>query len=380
MAEPAAGGAGTLLYVVTEDWFFASHFLPMARTAVALGHNVAVATRVNRHRAPIEAAGVRVIPVDFDRGSNGLFTLRRQIAAMADLIRREQPRIVHCIALRSVIVGGFAAVRAKVPGRVHAITGLGHLWVSETPSARLGRRLVRWWIGRLRRPGAVFLFENHEDPAALGLAADAADVTFVPGAGVDPAAFPALPPPAGPLKAAMVGRMLWAKGADSAVEAIGQLSAKGVAVELDLWGEPDPDNPASIQEAQLRRWSERPGIHWRGRSDDIGAVWRETQIALAPSRYREGVPRAIVEAMASARPVVTTDVPGCREIVRDGVDGFVVAKDDVAALAEAIATLAADPALRQRMGASARQRFEEGYTEAVVTARITELYRALGAR
>lgn len=380
MAEAEASARGTLLYVVTEDWFFASHFLPMARTARDLGFEVAVATRVTSHGEALAAEGLRVIPVDFDRRGNAPAVLRRQIAAMTELIERERPSLVHCIALRSVVVGGFAASRAGAPA-IYAITGLGHLWATGGFGAWIGRRLVRRWIRQLRRPGGMFLFENHEDPATLGLPADAANVAFVPGAGVDPDEFPAQPaPPEGPLKAALVGRMLWAKGIDSAVEAVSRARAGGADITLDLWGEPDPGNPASISESQLRAWDSQSGIRWHGRANDVRAVWRDAHIALAPSRYREGVPRAIVEAMASARPVITSDIPGCREIVRNGVEGLVVAKDDVEALAFAITTLAGDVALRQRMGAAARQRFEEGYTVAAVTERIAKLYRAIASR
>ena len=366
-----------LLYVVTEDWFFASHFLPMARAAMALGYEVAVATRVRDHEAAIAAEGVRVLPVASDRGGLRPAALANDIARLASLMYQEQPDLVHCIALRSIVVGGLAAEWAGITKAIFAVTGLGHVWVSRTMGARIARWMIRRVVKRLRRPGSRFLFENHDDPAALGLPAEGSDVAFVPGAGVDPQLFvPAPEPDEPPLRTALVSRMLRAKGVDTAVSAVKQLRADGVDVTLDLYGLPDPDNPATVGEDELRAWGALDGISWHGRSADVPAIWRGAHVALAPSRYREGIPRAIVEAMASGRPLVTTDVPGCRELIRDGVDGLIVPKDDPTALAAAIRRLVGDPDARRRMGEAARQRFEEGFSESVVVERISALYRS----
>ncbi len=376
MSEPGEGRL--LLYVVSEDWFFASHFLPMARTAQSLGFAVAVATRIGKHCDVLEAAGLRVIPVDFERGGVGLLAIMRQVRMLAGVMRKERPAIVHCIALRSIVLGGLAARRAKVPALVAAVTGLGHLWVSRGIGAALGRAIVRWRIRRLRGARTVFLFENHDDPIELGLAQGPDRLAFVPGAGVDATQFPPSPEPASPpVRAAIVARMLWAKGIGTAVDAVRQLRRDSVPIELDLWGAPDPANPASISEAELQRWSEEPGINWLGVSTDVASVWRQSHIALLPSHYREGLPRTLIEAMASGRPVITTDVPGCRELVRDGVEGLIVPKEDPAALAEALRRLVGDAEARREMGASALTRFREGYTADVVADRITDLYRGL---
>ncbi len=376
MADRA--GAKRLLYVVSEDWFFVSHFLPMARAALALGFDVAVATRVTAHGDVLREEGLRVIPVNFERGGIAPTQVTQQVAALTQVMREEKPAIVHCIALRSLVVGGRAAQRAKVPALIVAVTGLGHLWVSRSMGAAIGRAIIRRSARRLRGSRTLFLFENHDDPAALGVDENKARIAFMPGAGVDADAFvPAPEPPAPPVRAAIVSRMLWAKGIGTAVEAVRQLRRDGVDIELDLWGARDASNPASIGEEELRRWSEEPGIQWHGATDDVAAVWRASHIALLPSHYREGLPRSLVEAMASARPVITTDVPGCREIVRDGVEGFVVPKEDAGALAGAIRRLAEDAEARRTMGQAALKRFREGYTTEIVMERISEIYRSL---
>ncbi len=373
-----ADGVKRLLYVVSEDWFFASHFLPMARAALALGFDVAVATRETAHGDALRAEGLRVIPVNFERGGIAPTQVTQQVAALTQVMREEMPSIVHCIALRSLVVGGLAARRARVPALIVAVTGLGHLWVSRSIGAAIGRAIIRRSARRLRGPRTLFLFENQDDPAALGIKANGVRVAFMPGAGVDANAFAPEPePPAPPVRAAIVSRMLWAKGIGTAVEAVRQLRRAGVDIELDLWGARDASNPTSISEDELRRWSEEPGIQWHGATNDVAAVWRRSHIALLPSHYREGLPRSLVEAMASARPVITTDVPGCRELVRDGVEGFVVPKDDAAALAAAIRRLAENAEARQAMGQAALARFREGYTTEIVMERISEIYRSL---
>ena len=367
-----------LLFVISEDWFFASHFLAIATVGIGLGFEVAVATRVGAHAEAIRAAGVRVIAVNAPRNRLGPFAVWRQIRRLARLMREERPAIVHCIALRSIIIGGFAARSSGVPAVVLAVTGLGHLWVSRALGTAVARGIIRSLVRRLNRGNPTFLFENRDDPTALGLDPKRARIAYLPGAGVDPDAFAVVEEPGTtPVRVAVVSRMLWAKGIGTAVEAVRRMRRAGVEVELDLWGAPDPDNPASVPERQLIEWGREDGISWRGTTTDVATVWASSHIAVLASHYREGLPRSLVEAMASGRPIITTDVPGCRELVRDGVEGYVVPKEDPVALAEAIKRLVPDAALRRRMGVAARRRFEDGYTSAIVAKRIKDLYGAL---
>lgn len=377
-----------LLYVVTEDWFFCSHFLPMARAARAMGLAVAVATRVNRHREQIEAEGIRVIPFDAERGSLAPAEVAKGIARLISLYHDEQPDIVHLISLRPVIVGGLAARVAGVPAVVLAVTGTGFLGVSRSLKARALRVGIEVLVARIiNTRHARFLLENPDDGAALARWAPGKpgpdgllpSMVIVNGAGIDPDHFAPLPPPPadGPVRAAIVARMVWSKGVDVAVEAVRALRSRGVAVELLLAGAPDPSNPNAIGEDTLRGWSAEPGIRWLGPQNDVREVWKQAHIALLPTRGGEGLPRTLLEAAACARPLVTTDVPGCRSLVRDGVEGFVVPPGDSAALAAALERLAADPDARARMGAAARARVENGYREADVAATVGGLYRDL---
>lgn len=375
----SATDRGRLVFVVTEDWFFVSHFLPMARAAVAMGLDVAVVTRVGAHADAIRASGARVIPLQAERASFNLLALAGQVRALTAILRAERPDIVHAIALRSIVVAGIARRLAGVAALVHALTGLGFLGARGGAAASLVRLLVRRAVtGPLAGPGSRFLFENPDDPATLGLdPADASRVTIVGGAGIDPDALKPAPPPAmPPLRVALVARMLWSKGIDLAVEAVTRARSAGADVTLSLYGAPDPANPKAVPEATLRQWSARPGIVWHGPTRDIAAVWAGHHVAILPSRGGEGLPRTILEAAACGRAVLTTDVPGCRTFVRDGVEGRVVPAGDADALARVLVALAADPARVAAMGAAARARVLDGHKEADVMAAVQGLYAA----
>ena len=366
-----------LAFIVTEDWFFASHFLPMARAAREMGLEVDVVCRVREHADVIEATGARVIALEAERRSLNPMAAGDAAGRLAAILKARRPDIVHCIALRSILVGGAAAVMARIDRRVYALTGLGYLGARGDLVGRGARLALRSLIrGPLQSAGTRYLFENEDDPRLLGLdPADARRVWLVGGAGIDPDRFAPVPlPPPPPLKIAIVARMLWSKGIDTAVAAVQRARAQGAAVELSLFGAPDPSNPRAIPEEQLRSWS-RDGVAWRGPTGDAASVWREHHVCCLPSRGGEGLPRTLLEGAACGRAVVTTDVPGCRRLVRDGIEGRLVPPDDPSALAEAFAALAADPALVARMGEAARARVLDGFTERAVMEQVEALYR-----
>ena len=282
-----------LLYLITEDWFFVSHFLPMARTAQAAGFEIAVATRVRDHAARIEAEGFRVVALENERRSLGLAEALRGFFRMVRIVRAERPDIVHCIALRMVAIGGLAAKAGGAKRLVLAPTGLGLLWSEETAFNRFARMLLRFVVGRwLRGPRTHYLFENTDDPREFGLQNSPA-VTIVPGAGVAPEEYqPSADPPAPPLKVAVVARM--------------------------------------------------------------------------------------IEAAASGRPIVTTDSPGCRDLVRDRHEGILVPLRDTEAAARALIELTEDTELRRRLGNAAHARFAALFTEAAVRHAVGTVYAGFG--
>jgi glycosyltransferase involved in cell wall biosynthesis len=367
-----------LVFVITEDWFFASHFLPMARAARELGLQVTVVTRVRSHREVIEATGAKVIPLEAERRSLNPMAAGYAAGQLAAILKAEKADLVHCIALKGILVGGFAAAMAGIGRRIYALTGSGFLGARTDMVARLSQRAVRLLVRGLETRQTRYVFENTDDPKLLGLDPGGDRVIVLGGAGIDPDLLkPAPLPPQPPLKVAVVARMLWSKGIDVAVEAVRHARAQGASVELSLYGAPDPSNPKAIPEETLKAWSAEPGIAWHGATRDVAAVWREHHVACLPSRGGEGLPRTLLEAGACGRAIVTTNVPGCRTLVRDGVEGRLVPANDAESLAEALAILSREPDLVSRMGEAARDRVLDGFTERDVIESVKQLYRSI---
>lgn len=370
-----------LLFLVTEDWYFCSHRLPMARAARNAGFEVVVATRVREHGEQIRAEGFELRPLAWRRRGDGAFGAGRALAEIVRLYRTERPDILHHVALKPVLFGAAAArvafARGEQPVQVSAVAGLGSGLKPARLVGWLSQPILRCALRLAARDGRVIV-QNPEDGAALiRLGIDQARIALIRGSGVDTAHFTPLPdPPGAPVVVALVARMLRSKGVLDAVAAVRRLRAQGLTIELVLAGPTDPDNPDSLGETVLRALADQPGIEWLGRVKDVRTVWRLAAIAVFPSSYGEGVPKALLEAAACARPIVATDMPGCREVSRPGETGLLVPPHDVAALAEALAALAADPVRRQAMGAAARALVAREFGEAVVAEGTLALYRA----
>lgn len=371
-----------ILVCITEDWFALSHFRPLMRTLVGLADEVVVACRSSGRMGEIEALGCRTIDFDFRRSSLQPVAQADVVQRLVRLIRGERPDVVHAIAMQMLVVTSIATRMAPVPHVVLHLTGLGFLGISEGIAARAIRPLAMRQLARtLRAPGNWLLAENPDDVAFLreGGADAGARLTILGGAGIDEHEFPAQPAPGNTRPvAAFVGRMIRSKGVDVLVDAQRRLSDRGVALDVALYGTTDDDNPQGVPRAELEAWARQGGVTWHGHVSDIRSVWARSDIAVLPAITREGLPRSVLEAAASARPLIVTDVPGCRHVVRDGIDGLIVPPSDAAALADALARLASDAALRQRMGAAARERVLSGFTIAHVEAGIREAYAKMG--
>jgi glycosyltransferase involved in cell wall biosynthesis len=370
-----------LIFLTTEDWYFLSHRLVLARDAIARGWRVSLATRLGDGRAALEAEGIEVIPLPWRRGGlPGLGDLRA-LWRLTKLYRHAQPDIVHHVALKAAIIGTLAARMAGVKSIVNAIAGLGFIFTAANLRARLYRVIFALIAAPLFQTQKVtLLFQNQDDRQVLCriLALDPALCPIVRGAGVDLDQFAAQPSRAGQVvTVALVARMLRIKGVDLAVEAIGRARDQGVDIRLLLVGPIDMANPSALSQADLDRFGTLPGIEYLGPRTDIAAIWAQADMALLPSRGGEGVPKALLEAAACARALVGTDVAGIRDVVIDDETGILVPPDDVAALTEALVRLAHDSELRQRLGQGARALAENSFGQAQVVRRIAALHAGL---
>ncbi|MEQ1796228.1 MAG: glycosyltransferase family 4 protein [Nitrospira sp.] len=365
-----------MLFVVTEDWYFVSHRLPLAVAVQKAGFNVAVATRVGEYGETIRAAGIHLIPFSLSRHRGNPL---REVAALARLYCRERPDIVHHVALKPVLYGALAARFAGVPHVVNAIAGLGWLFTSSGLAARTLRpvicRLLAWLLGASHSRTIV---QNPDDFGLLlkmGVPEDR--LRLIRGAGVDTEVFtPALELPPEPVTVLFSARMLWDKGVGEFVEAARLLTQAGVCARFVLAGDPDPGNPASVPVVALRAWHGHNGVEWWGRRDNMPAVFHAAHIACLPS-YREGLPKVLLEAAACGLPIVTTDAPGCREIVRDGDNGFLVPVRDAQALAVALRSLIDNGALRAKMGQRASEIVLAEFSQERVIAETLAVYQEL---
>jgi len=361
-----------LLILVTEDWYFHSHRLALARTAVTSGFEVVVATRIGELRPAIEAAGIRVIDYPFDRrGMNPLRAIL-DVLRLARLIRSERPDIVHNVALKPVVLGGLACRLSGCRNVVNAIAGMGFLF-TERSRAPLVSAIVRILLAMVGSRG-VTIVQNPDDGRLLAKAGvPASRIRHLPGVGVDLQAFQQSPEPSGVPVAALPARLLWDKGVAEFVEAARILKSRGVAVRCVLVGMPDKGNPTSVGTEQVAAWVKEGVVEWWGHSTDMPATFSRTSIVCLPS-YREGFPKVLAEAAACGRPIVTTDVPGCREVVTDGDNGMLVPPRSAGQLAMAIEALAADRALRHQFGLAGRRRAEREFSSESANASMLRIY------
>jgi glycosyltransferase involved in cell wall biosynthesis len=366
--------APKLLFLVTEDWYFCSHRLPVARAARDAGFSVTVATRVREHGEAIRAEGFALVPLGWKRRSDGICGHLRALRDIVRLYRRERPDLLYHVALKPALFGGIAVRLAfpwRKPALVSAIMGLGSSAASTWRKQALGAAL------RLAAGGGAVILQNQEDRAALiGFGFNPARIALIRGSGVDTRHFAMLPEPEG-CTVALVGRMLRSKGVLDAVAAVRSLRAEGLAAELLLAGAADPDSRDSLSDAELAALGHEPGIAWLGHVADVRDVWRRAAIALLPSSYGEGVPKALLEAASCARPIIATDMPGCRDVVVPGETGLLVPPHDVAALAAAIRSLVNDRELRARMGTAGRARVLSEFAEEKIAEQTMALLRSL---
>jgi mannose/cellobiose epimerase-like protein (N-acyl-D-glucosamine 2-epimerase family)/glycosyltransferase involved in cell wall biosynthesis len=369
--------APRLIYLVTEDWYFISHRLPMARAARDAGFEVHVATRVDRHGTAIAAEGFHLHPVSWRRGSLDPRDLIRVAGEVRTLYRSLRPDLAHHVALPATVVGSLAAIGLPIVC-LNAMTGLGTMFTSDNAKLRVTRAVLTQVLRRLlRRSRSAVLVQNDDDYAMIQrLGVDRRHITVIPGSGVDTDAMMPSPEPPGAVTVAFVGRLVESKGIRTLLAAHKRLSQRGRDIQLLIAGLPDPANPASIPPQEIEAWTKRPHVSHLGFVEDIAALWASAHIAVLPS-HREGLPLSLLEAAACGRPLIATDVPGCRAILRREVNGLLVPLEDVEALAAAIDHLAGDPELRRKFGRASRELVEREFSARRIGRDVVGLYRRL---
>jgi glycosyltransferase involved in cell wall biosynthesis len=368
-----------ILFFITEDWYFWSHRLPIARAVRDTGFEVLIATRVDQHKERIEKEGFKLIPIHLVRRNKNIFRGIFNTLEIIKIYRREKPDIVHHVAMKPILYGSWAARIAGIPAVVNALAGLGFIFVAQGCKTSILRRLVIFaYRSAFSAKNTIGIFQNLDDLKLFvdGGVVKSEKAVLIRGSGVDTSRFVHFPEPAGIPIIVLASRMLWDKGVGEFVDATRILNKDGIKCRMILVGNPDPENPASIPEKTLRRWHFEGIVEWWGHREDIPEVFAKSNIVVLPS-YREGLPKVLLESASCGRAIVATNVPGCREIVHHNENGLLVPPHDSKALADALKVLIKNPELRAKMGARGREIVEAEFSEEIVVKQTMEVYERL---
>ena len=369
-----------ILLLANTDWFLYRFNHALAHALRRAGAEVVLAGPSGDYSRRFEAEGFLWRPWTVSRRRLLPWQELASLWRLRRLLRREEPDLLHAFTLKVALYAAAVCRPQQRPKLVCSITGLGYLYANDSLKARLLRRLMLT-VGRRLLPSHAMIFLNrddHRELATAGLVGDGRG-TVIGGSGVDVDTFTPQPwPEDGPPLVVLPARMLRSKGIEDFVEAAGRLRRQGVDARFALVGDVDADNPEGIPAAQLDAWCRRHGVECWGFRDDMISVYRQAAVVCLPSFYREGVPTVLLEAAACGRPLVTTDMPGCRDAVEDGVSGRLVPPRDVDALGRALADLLADPAACRRMGQTGRRRVVDGFSVQRVVQATLGVYRRCG--
>jgi glycosyltransferase involved in cell wall biosynthesis len=370
-----------VIFFANTDWYLYNFRLSLAKFLRARGFDVVMLSPVGRYGPLLEADGFRWIGLDMNRRSLNPLRELALIRRISAIYAAEKPDIVHHFTIKCVVYGSLIARWHGIRNRVNAVTGMGYVFSDQGYKARLLRPVVRNLIrATLRGEGSRLILQNKDDLAAFVGAqlASTESTHLIMGSGVDTSRFR----PTGTLhgrgrmRVLLASRLLWDKGIREYFEAARLLKQAGLPIEFLLAGSPDPGNPASVPPSQMAKWKEDEAVTYLGHVAEMPGLLADVDVAVLPS-YREGVPRSLLEAAACGLPIVTTDVPGCREVVRHGVNGLLVPPRDAPALASAIRFMWEQPDERARMGSAARQTVLQDFDQSIVFEKTFAVYRDL---
>ncbi len=372
--------APRLLYVVNIPRFFVSHRLPLALAALEAGFEAHVAAAGHDRESVQQIIDSRLPFHPLPLRQHGLnpWAELKTLKALRKLYIELRPDLLHHVSVKPVLYGGLAARWTGQKAVVHAISGLGYVFAGRGMKAALLRRLTRPLFRlAMAGEGTRIIFQNPDDRQWFIQQALAAPekTVLIRGSGVDEGYFrPQAESLTGLPVVLFAGRLLWQKGLGEFVEAARRLRGQA---RFRVVGYEEATSPLNVPTARLRAWHDEGLIEWCGKQTDMPRVYAESSIVCLPSTYGEGVPKVLIEAAACSRACVTTDRPGCREIVKQGQNGLLVPPADIDALTAALRWLIENPQQRQQMGARGRQIALEGFTLRQVTAETLRLYRSL---
>lgn len=370
-----------IVLFANTDWYLYNFRRSLALALKKQGFDLLLISPPGEYGQRLRDLGLRWEPIPMHRSSLNPLRELSLVVYLIRLFRREKPALVHGFTIKCAVYGSLAARMAGIAARVNAVAGMGYVFTSSDLKARLLRPAISRLLKlALDGQGAQLILQNPDDVKLFAKAqlVDSSRVRLIRGSGVDCLRFTAVSGQRDDqaLRVLLAARSLWDKGIAEYVEAARTLHAQGRHIRFLLAGTPDPGNPAAVPEAELRQWVSEGVLEWLGHVDDMPSLLGSVDVVVLPS-YREGLPKTLIEAAACALPLVTTDVPGCREVVTDGEDGLLIPAKDSAALAEAIVRLDDSPGLARRLGLAARAKAQAEFDERVVIERTIQVYRSV---
>jgi len=368
------------------DWYLYNFRLSTALELAKQGHEVVMLSPPGDYGSRFAGHGIRWVTLTMDRASLNPLRETMTLRALVRTLKHERPALLHSFTMKCAVYGALASRAAGVPAVVNAVAGMGYVYASDRMKARILRPIVTTLLrGTLANGHSRLILQNPDDAEAFARLVPEQRIRLIRGSGVDTTRFSprADMAPEGNgsrarLRVVLAARLLWEKGIGEFVEAARILKRAGRDVECILAGTPDPGNPRSVPRAQVEAWAAEGLVTWLGHVEDMPALLRSVDAMALPSYYREGVPKSLIEGAASGLALVTTDLPGCREVVPEhGVDGLHVPPQDADALADRLAALDDDRDLLRRLGARARENSLAHFDERTVIRRTIEVYEEL---
>jgi glycosyltransferase involved in cell wall biosynthesis len=368
-----------IIFFANTDWYLWNFRLNLARSLRARGVDVIMLSPPGNYVEQIQTAGFRWLPLPMSRkGMNPVEELK-VLWQVKNIYSKEKPDIAHHFTVKCILYGSIAAHWSRVGAVVNAVTGQGYIFSAPGFGGLILRLIARslYWHAL---KGTQIIFQNEEDRRAfIGMhLVDPAAAHLIPGSGIDLERFIPTPEPQGLPVVMFAARMLWEKGVGDFVQAARILRSEGVRARFVLVGDTYKDDPSAVPEQQLKAWKEDGVIEWWGWRDDMQFVLSQSSVVCLPTYYKEGVPRVLTEAAAAGRPIVSSDVVGCKEIVRDGLNGFVVPPKQPVLLAQALRALIDDPHKRAQMGCEGRKIVEQSFSDEKIMLNTFDVYAKLG--
>jgi glycosyltransferase involved in cell wall biosynthesis len=368
------------IFFANTDWYLYNFRLSTALQLKGMGHEVVMLSPSGDFGARFAQHGLRWITLGMRRESLNPYREALSLRELVRILERERPDLLHSFTLKCAVYGAFASRAAGVPAVVNAVAGMGYVFTSDQVKARALRPVVKLLMRRtLGGRNSRLILQNPDDAEAFSefKIAPAQQIRVIRSSGVNTTRFSPATNIDRPLqlRVLLAARLLWEKGIGEFVGASRLLKQQGRDIEFLLAGMPDPGNPRSVARAEVEQWQAEGLITWLGHVEDMPALLRSVDVMALPSYYREGVPKSLIEGAASGLAIVTTDLPGCREVVSEhGVDGLHAEPRNATALAERIALLDDNRELLSSLAGRAREKALANFDEKMVIQRTIDVY------